>query len=86
MPFGGSARGKSSSAIDFQTIKKLTIDHVVCLGQNIARLELLHAVTKFFKECPEAELASSTTANSMDIVDFFVIKPKAGICEIQMGK
>ncbi|KAF2166629.1 hypothetical protein M409DRAFT_23262 [Zasmidium cellare ATCC 36951] len=53
-----------------------------CLGQNVARMELLHATALFFRELPNARLADSTTAESMDIIDFFVIKPKGGKCEI----
>ncbi|CAO2657984.1 Nn.00g072440.m01.CDS01 [Neocucurbitaria sp. VM-36] len=49
----------------------------VCLGQNIARLEILHAVSKLFRECPDITLAPSTTEESMEMVDYFAIKPKA---------
>ena len=55
---------------------------LVCLGQNVARLELLHAVTVFFRECPDAKIAEGTTAESMDFVDFFVQKPASGKFEI----
>ena len=50
----------------------------------MARLELLHAVARFFQECPGAKLAESTNAQSMDIVDFFIIKPASGKCEIKV--
>jgi hypothetical protein len=52
------------------------------LGQNIARLELLHAAARFFTRCPGAELADSATPESMQILDFFVAKPKGGMLEI----
>lgn len=90
MAFGGSARGQWRS----QTYLAQPLDlpgqvqeanmAAVCVGQNVARLELLHAVSTFFRECPNAEIADTTTATSMDIVDFFVIKPKNGKFEITM--
>ena len=55
----------------------------ICVGQNIARLELLHAVSKFFRECGDTRLAKSTTEASMEMVDYFAIKPKAGVCMIE---
>ena len=58
----------------------------VCLGQNVARLELLHAVATFFRECPDARIAESATPESMATVDFFVIKPSGGRFEITMAK
>lgn len=55
---------------------------IACLGQNVARLELLHATHLFFRQLPIARLAPSTTDESMDFRDFFVIKPVDGKCEI----
>lgn len=55
----------------------------ICLGQNIARLEMLHALFLFFRSCPNVRLAPSATAESMEIVDFFSVKPKGGCLEIQ---
>ncbi|KAF2443376.1 cytochrome P450 [Karstenula rhodostoma CBS 690.94] len=49
----------------------------MCLGHNIARLEILHAVSKLFRECPQTALHPSTTEASMEMVDYFAIKPKA---------
>ncbi|KAK4500352.1 hypothetical protein PRZ48_008541 [Zasmidium cellare] len=56
-----------------------------CLGQNVARMELLHATSLFFHELPNARLAPTTTDSSMDIIDYFVIKPKSGKCEITLA-
>lgn len=53
-----------------------------CVGMNIARLEILHAVSKFFRDCGQTKLAHTTTADSMQMMDFFAIKPKAGVCMI----
>ena len=57
----------------------------MCLGQNIARLEMLHAVFRFFRDCPKVELAESTTDDSMEMVDYFTIQPKAGACIVTSG-
>ncbi|KAF2687581.1 cytochrome P450 monooxygenase [Lentithecium fluviatile CBS 122367] len=57
----------------------------MCLGQNIARLELLHAVSKLFRECVNITLDPSTTEESMEMVDYFAIKPKAAKCLVVRG-
>ena len=54
----------------------------VCVGQNVARCELLHAVHMFFRELPNAKIADGVTDESMEILDFFVLKPKGGKFEI----
>jgi cytochrome P450 len=51
-----------------------------CVGQNIATLETLHAVSKLFRECPQVALYPNTTEASMEMVDYFTIKPKAEKC------
>ncbi|KAG5987176.1 hypothetical protein E4U54_005100 [Claviceps lovelessii] len=56
-----------------------------CLGQNIARLELLHATARFFRECPRAVLSSRMTEGDMLMVDYFTGRPKGGRCEISMS-
>ena len=57
-----------------------------CVGQNIARLEILHAVTQFFREFPSVKLAKETTSESMEMVDYFAIKPKSERCVIESKK
>lgn len=54
----------------------------MCLGMNIVRLELLHVVSKLFRECPRISLYPTTTEASMETVDYFAIKPKGGKCLI----
>lgn len=53
-----------------------------CLGQNIARLEILEAAAKLFKACPDMKLAPSVTTGSMKPLEFFVNRPKGIRCEI----
>ncbi|KAG6008856.1 hypothetical protein E4U21_003667 [Claviceps maximensis] len=56
-----------------------------CPGQNIARLELLHATSRFFRECPCAVMSSKTTEQDMFMVDYFTSRPRGGRCEITMA-
>lgn len=53
-----------------------------CLGQNIARLEMLQAVARLFKECPNFKLATGTNEKNMRPLEFFVNKPSGLRCEI----
>ena len=53
-----------------------------CLGQNIAQLEMLHAVARFFKAFPNVELAPSVTPESTMPLDYFVIKMKNNSLEV----
>ena len=55
----------------------------VCLGQNVARLELLHATSMFFRECPDMKIGKDMTDEKMEqFIDFFTIKPAGGKFEI----
>lgn len=56
-----------------------------CLGMNIARLEILHAVALLFKRCPDIRLAPSMEEDSMKPLEFFVSSPRGGKCEIVLG-
>lgn len=76
--FGGNARSKL--AISLAMV--LSNSGLACLGQNIARLELLHAVSKFFKRFPDVRLADSASPEMMKPLDFFVFKPRAGKFEV----
>ncbi|KIW55637.1 hypothetical protein PV05_04368 [Exophiala xenobiotica] len=58
----------------------------VCLGQNLARMELLHAVARFFRACPTARIADSMKDKDATMVDFFVIKPACGAMEITLDQ
>ena len=54
----------------------------MCLGQSIARLEMLRAVSVFFRECPNSELAPGMTWDKVKPLDIFTILPKGGVVEI----
>ncbi|KAF8859444.1 cytochrome P450 monooxygenase [Acephala macrosclerotiorum] len=54
----------------------------ICLGIHLARTELRLATALFFRECVGARLAGSTTDESMEMENFFLIQPKAHRCEI----
>lgn len=56
-----------------------------CQGVALARLELLHAVYRFFVECgDEARVAEGFGDEMMDMEDYFLGMPKAHRCEITM--
>lgn len=58
-----------------------------CLGQNVARCEMLHAVCRFFRECgenPNLRIADGTNEKTVAQLDFFITKPAAGKVEITM--
>jgi cytochrome P450 len=57
----------------------------VCVGQNVAKLALLHAVSQFFREIPNCTAAESMTEESMKMMDFFAVKPIGGKAEIRLG-
>jgi len=57
----------------------------MCVGQNVARIEILHAVSRFFRECEGVRLADSTTEESMAMVDYFAITPRGGKCVVVPG-
>jgi cytochrome P450 len=54
----------------------------VCLGVHLAKMELRLAAAEFFRRCKGATLASTTTAQSMEMENFFLITPKSHKCEI----
>jgi cytochrome P450 len=56
----------------------------VCIGLHLAMMELMLGVFVFFKTCPKAKLAASTTDASMAIENYFLIAPKSHRCEITL--
>ena len=49
----------------------------------MARLELLHATSLFFRKLPNVKIGQGMTEEKMDnYVDFFTIKPAGGKFEI----
>lgn len=53
-----------------------------CLGQHIAYSELRLAAAEFFRQCSDSQLAPSTTPESMDMDNFFLIVPRGHRCEV----
>ncbi|KAH9879221.1 hypothetical protein J1614_002660 [Plenodomus biglobosus] len=53
-----------------------------CIGIHLARMELRYAAAFFFRECKGIRLAASTTPESMEFENFFLIAPKAHRCDI----
>jgi cytochrome P450 len=56
-----------------------------CLGIHIAYMEMRYAAAFFFRDCQGAKLAASTTDQSMEMENYFVITPKSHKCEITLG-
>jgi hypothetical protein len=50
------------------TLTMLTYLVYAVLRQNILKMTLLHAISKFFRDCKDVRLAESTTEASMDMV------------------
>lgn len=55
-----------------------------CLGINLAWMELRYASALFFRECRGMRLSASTTPESMELENYFVIVPKAHRCEVTL--
>jgi hypothetical protein len=47
-------------------------------------MELRLATFAFFKQYHNARLAASTTPASMEMENFFLIAPKAHVCEVML--
>ncbi|KAK4493635.1 hypothetical protein PRZ48_004246 [Zasmidium cellare] len=54
----------------------------ICIGMHLADMELRLATTAFFREFKGAELAASTTRESMEVDNTFLIEPHGGACKI----
>ncbi|KAM3425241.1 hypothetical protein BST61_g7193 [Cercospora zeina] len=54
----------------------------ICIGSNLANMELRIATTAFFRNCRGAKLAPSTTDESMEVENVFLIAPKGMACKV----
>lgn len=54
----------------------------VCIGLHLARMEMRLGVCEFFRKIPHARLALSTSDESMEMENFFLIAPRSHKCEI----
>ncbi|GIZ42184.1 hypothetical protein CKM354_000546200 [Cercospora kikuchii] len=54
----------------------------ICVGSNLANMELRIATAAFFRNCRGAKLAPSTTDASMEVENVFLIAPKAMACKV----
>lgn len=84
--FGGSMRCKSfvihgtcTVGIGIWTDRSCAL---ACVGQHLARLELLFALQTFFRECPDVVMAKSADEKCMERLDFFTAKPRSGKVEV----
>lgn len=58
----------------------------VCLGIHLAEMELRHGLTAFFRECRDIQLSESTTLESMQMENYFLISPKSKRCFVKSGR
>ncbi|KAI1856947.1 uncharacterized protein JN550_013549 [Neoarthrinium moseri] len=56
-----------------------------CLGIHLARMELRHGTALYFRTFKGSRLASQTTPESMDMVNHFLISPKAEQCWVELN-
>ncbi|OJD38848.1 cytochrome p450 [Diplodia corticola] len=56
----------------------------ICLGLHLALMELRLATAVFFRELRGVKLSERTSAESMEVVNFFLIQPKSGRCYISL--
>ncbi|KAF2804136.1 cytochrome P450 monooxygenase-like protein [Mytilinidion resinicola] len=55
-----------------------------CVGLHLARMELRYAAAMLFRECPGLRLSESTTEESMEFINFFLIAPKEHRCGVTL--
>ena len=55
-----------------------------CLGQHIAYMQMRYAIVLFFRECTGAKIAPTTTDETMEMENYFVITPKGHKCEVTL--
>lgn len=58
----------------------------VCMGIHLAQMELRLATAQFFRNCKEAKLAPSTTSQSMEMENYFLITPQSHRCDILVSQ
>lgn len=70
--------------VSFPSVYSTNADEVACIGIHLAMLELLLGTFLFFKQCPTAVLSPTTTNESMEFENYFLIAPKSHRCEVQL--
>ncbi|GAB7356749.1 hypothetical protein MBLNU459_g7651t1 [Dothideomycetes sp. NU459] len=76
--------GKEMSSAAKATFCAFGAGATSCLGINLAWMELRYATALFFRECRGMRLAASTTPESMELENYFVIVPKGHKCEVTL--
>lgn len=85
VPFGGGSRGRSIICPNQMSID-LTDLNSVCLGLNLARMELRIATALFFRTFPNAKVSSAEGFSDEDMEPemFFLLGPKSKRCLIDV--
>ncbi|KAK1982731.1 cytochrome P450 3A17 [Colletotrichum cereale] len=58
----------------------------VCIGQNLAMMELRLATAVFFQRCRGARLSDNMPPGSMDMVDYVLLSPKRKTCDVILNQ
>ncbi|PVI03729.1 cytochrome P450 [Periconia macrospinosa] len=56
-----------------------------CVGIHLARMEMRYAVAFLFRECKGLKLSKSTTPETMEFENFFLITPKGHHCHVEFA-
>lgn len=56
----------------------------ICLGIELARMEMRLATTVLFRRCKGLRLAPGTNDETMEMENFFMINPRGHKCEVIM--
>lgn len=57
----------------------------ICLGIHLAQMELRIAAAEFFRSCKGARLAPSTTPQSMELENYFLVTPRSHCCDVLLS-
>lgn len=89
MPFGGMARCKLILLGPVSALQRSATDQLhsllVCLGQNLALMELRLAITYFFRAFPNAKISALENMGDLDMdpVVYFLMSPRGQRCLVQ---
>lgn len=56
----------------------------ICLGIELARMELRLGTAVLFRKCKGLKIAPGTTDETMEMENFFMISPRGHKCEVTL--
>lgn len=75
----------SSSALARIAHHPFGVGSRICLGVHLAQMELRLSAAEFFRNCKGARLAPSTTPQSMEMENFFLVAPRSHRCDVLLS-